>query len=143
MALTEDQLAIVLEASIDFARQMLEQDGGFLPFGARARTDGEVEFLQAQPTSAEETLEALYRRIGTALAEDAREGGTLAAALVANASLPEGIDGTYETAISVLIEAPDFCRSIVVPYRIGGNGHAAVEFGTMIPEEADPVVFAG
>jgi hypothetical protein len=143
MAVSEDELAVVLEASIDFARQMLEQDGGFLPFGARANPNGEVEFLQAEPSSGEETLEALYRRIGTALADDARDGAVLAAALVANASLPEGIDGTFETAISVLIEAPGFCRSIVVPYRIGGNGRAAVEFGTMIPEEADPVVFAG
>jgi hypothetical protein len=143
MAVGEDELAVVLQACLDFARQMLEEDGGFLPFGARAKSDGEVEYLQAGPESAEEPLDALYRRIGAALAEDARQGGIVAAALVANAALPEGIDGTYETAVSVLIEAPDFCRSIVVPYRIAGNGgRASVEFGTMIPEEADPVVFA-
>jgi hypothetical protein len=144
MEIDERHLSVVLQASLDFAREMLEEEGGFLPFGARARPDGEIEFLQAGPASAEESLDGLYRRIGTALAEDAREGGILAAALVANATLPEGIDGTYETAVSVLIEAPEFCRSIVVPYRIGGNGgRATVEFGTMIPEEADPVVFAG
>ena len=42
--------------------------------------------------------------------------------------------------VAVLVEAPEFCRSVVVPYRAGGAG---VEFGEFIPEEADPVVFAG
>lgn len=143
MEIDERHLGVVLQACLDFAQQMLEEEGGFLPFGARARTDGEVELLQATPETAEESLDALYRRIGTAMAEDARQGGILAAALVANASLPEGADGTYETAVSVLIEARDFCRAVVVPYRIVGNGgRATVELGAMIPEAADPIVFA-
>jgi hypothetical protein len=144
MQIDERHLGIVLQACLDFARRMLEENGGFLPFGARAKRDGEVEFLQAGPENGEESLDALSRRIGMALADDARQGGILAAALVANASLPEGADGTYERAVSVLIEAPEFCRSIVVPYRIGGSGgRATVEFAKMIPEEADPVVYAG
>ena len=146
MEIDERHLGVVLQASVDFARQLLEEEGGFLPFGARAKPDGEVEFLQAGPESQAEPVDALYRRIGTILADDARQDDILAAALVANASLPEGIESAFETAVSVLIEAPDFCRSIVVPYRIAGHagngGRATVEFGTMIPEEADPVVFA-
>jgi len=106
--------------------------------------DGEIEFLETIGNDAGEPLETLYRRIGTMLSEDAKEHRILAAALIANASLPEGIEPMFDTALSVLVEAPDFCRSIVVPYRIAGNGgRARIEFGKMIPEEAEPVVFAG
>jgi hypothetical protein len=147
MADSNEGLAVVLQASIDHAKELLEEQGGFLPFGARARLDGEIEFLEAEGNGGGEPLEALYRWIGTMLAEDAKERRILAAALVANASLPEDVEPTFETAVSVLVEAPDFCRSIVVPYRIAGDagngGRVSVEFGKMIPEEADPVVFAG
>jgi hypothetical protein len=144
MAANDEGLALVLQASIEHAEELLEEQGGFLPFGARARMDGEIEFLETIGNNAGEPLETLYRRIGTMLSEDAKEHRLLAAALIANASLPEGIEPMFDTAISVLVEAPGFCRSIVVPYRIAGNGgRARIEFGKMIPEEAEPVVFAG
>jgi len=147
MAANDEGLALVLQASIEHAKELLEEQGGFLPFGARARMDGEIEFLETIGNDAGEPLETLYRRIGTMLSEDAKEHRILAAALIANASLPEGIEPMFDTAVSVLVEAPDFCRSIVVPYRIAGDagngGRARIEFGKMIPEEAEPVVFAG
>ena len=146
MAVNEEGLAVILQASIDHAKELLEEQGGFLPFGARARIDGDIEFVEAEGDGGGEPLDALYRWMGAMLAEDASEGRILAAALVANASLPNDAEPMFDTAVSVLLEAPEFCRSIVVPYRIasgaGNGGHAKVEFGKMIPEGADPVVFA-
>lgn len=136
MAIGEDQLAVVLQASLDHAKELLDAAGGFLPFGTRALLNGDVEFLEAE---GHEPVDTLYRRIGVMLADDARRREILASALVANATLPVGVAADFETAVSVLVEAADFCRSIVAPYRFVGE---AVEFGTMIPEEADPVVFA-
>ncbi|MGZ3172743.1 MAG: hypothetical protein ACXWJC_06765 [Croceibacterium sp.] len=138
MILDEQQLGVILQASIDRAAEMLEQAGGFLPFGARARLDGEVEFLEASGDGGE-PLDALYRRIGGLLAEDASRDDILASALVANTSLPAGVDIGFETALVVQVEALEFCRAVVVPYRIVSG---RVEFGEMIPEEADPIVFA-
>ena len=145
MALDEQHLGVILQASVDHARTQLEEWGGFLPFGARARLDGEVEFLEATGRSEEEPLDALYRKIGAILAEEAGEGQILAAALVANASLPQGGDPRFDRAIAVQVEAPGFCRSIMVPYRFAGdagNGSGAAEFGEMIPEEGEPIIFA-
>lgn len=145
MALGEQQLAGILQASLDRARELLEESGGFLPFGARGKPDGEIEFIEASGEGGQ-PIEAVYRWMGEILAQDARRGEILASALVANASLPASEEPNFETAVSVLIEAPDFCRSIVVPYRLAGEaangGRATVEFGKMIPEAADPVVFA-
>jgi hypothetical protein len=140
MILSEEQLSVILQASIDRASELLGQSGGFLPFGARALPSGAIEFLEADGAGAKEPLDALYRRIGELLAEDARRNEILASTLVANAQLPAGSGGGFDTAISVLIEAPEFCRSVVAPYRAGAEG---VVFGEFIPEEADPVVFAG
>jgi hypothetical protein len=139
MILDEQQLGVILQASLDRAKERLEQTGGFLPFGARAKVNGDVEFLEAEGAPEQEPVDALYRRIGALLAQDARRNEILASTLVANAQLPAG-SGGFDTAISVLVEAPEFCRSVVVPYRTGAEGGV---FGEFIPEEADPVVFAG
>jgi hypothetical protein len=139
MILNEEQLGVILQASIDRATELLEQSGGFLPFGARALPNGDVELLEAEGADGQEPLDALYRRIGSLLAEDAQRHEILASALVANASLPAGFDQDFDTAISVLIEAQDFCRSVVVPYRAAREG---IVLGKMIPEEAEPAVFA-
>jgi hypothetical protein len=146
MTLDKEQLAVVLQACVDFAKQLIKQNGGFLPFGARVRPGGEVEFLQLQREGEEEALEDYYRRTGAALADEARKDELLGAALIANVNLPDELDGEFEIAVAVLIEAPDFCRSILVPYRAvpevldGGTG--TVELGKMIPQAADRVVFA-
>ena len=139
MILSEEQLSVILQASIERACELLEQSGGFLPFGARALPNGNVEFLEAEGGGEQEPLDLLYRRIGSLLAEDARRNEILASALVANAGLPAGFDKEFDTAISVLIEAPDFCRSVVVPYRTTAD---RLVLGKMIPEEAEPAVFA-
>lgn len=140
MILGEEQLGVILQASIDRASELIVQSGGFLPFGARALPNGDVEFLEAEEAFGQEPLDGLYRQIGAMLAEDARRHQILASALVANAGLPAGFDSEFETAISVLVEAPDFCRSVVVPYRMGEEG---LVLGKMIPEEAEAAVFAG
>jgi hypothetical protein len=137
MILSEEQLAVVLQASIEHASELLERSGGFLPFGARALPNGEIEFLESDGP---EPLDVLYRGIGALLAEDARRRDIVACALVANAGLPAGFDRNFDTAISVLIEAPDFCRSVIVPYRLEAS---RAVLGKMIPEEAEPSVFTG
>lgn len=135
MALDEQQLAVVLQASVDKARELIEADGGFLPFGARAKPSGEIEFVQLVPEG-EDTPDGLQRRIGDMLAEEARRGEVLGSALVVNALLSGEADSP---AIAVLIETPGFSRSVVVPYRTGDE----VALDRMMPSEAAPVVFAG
>jgi len=142
MALDETQLSALLQASIDFAGQLLVQEGGFAPFGARARPDGEVEFVQL-PAQGEADLEVVYQRIGGTLAEEARAGAILGAALIANTRVQGLADDGFTTAMVVMIETPGFSRSITVPYRLMpiDGGPARVEFGQMIPEEGEAVLF--
>ena len=140
MILDERQLGVILQASLDRAGELLKEAGSFLPFGTRAGIGGEVEFLESEGRGG--SPDALYDRIAGMLAQDARAGKILASALVGNASLPEGVEPGFDTAVAVLVEGAGFCRSIVVPYRLGRDGQrTAIEFGRMIPEAANPVVF--
>lgn len=136
MALDENQLAVVLQASIDRASELLRHDGGFLPFGARAKPSGEIEFVQLAPENEGETLGELIGRLGDLLAGEARRSEILGSALVANArrSTEE-----QDEVIAVLVETPGFSRSITVPYRIERD---EIALGQMILEPADPTVFA-
>jgi len=134
MSITDDQLAVILQASLEHAKERLEQNGSFLPFGTRALPDGELEFLQSEGEHL--PADVLCGGIARMLADEARLGDILATGLTANGCL-RGDDG--ELAVSVLVEAPEFSRRIVVPYRLSAG---VVEFGNMIPEAADALVFA-
>jgi hypothetical protein len=146
MDFTERQLAVILQACVDFAGQLIGREGGFLPFGARVKPGGEIEFLQLAMNDSE-SLGDLYDRTGRTLAGEARHNEIVAAALVANVGLP-GHDacenGHFHNAAVVQIEAPNFCRSIIAPYRAGASRDGtqrAVEFAKMVPEAGERIVF--
>jgi hypothetical protein len=134
MALDEQQLSILLQAGIEKASELLEHDGGFLPFGARAKPSGEIQFIQLGMEEGE-TPGSLHRRLGEMLAAEAGRGELLGSALVAETR----ISGEADTpALAVLIETIGFSRSVVVPYRAAAG---KVDLGSMVPAEAEPVVF--
>jgi hypothetical protein len=137
MALDERQLSVVLQASIEKARELIEADGGFRPFGARAKGNGEIEFVQIDAAREDETAGELRHRLVRTLAEEARRGELLGSALIANVT---GAGQSHAAALEVLVETPGFSRSIVVPYRVAGG---KVEPGRMVPGDAVPVVFRG
>lgn len=141
MELTEDQLAVILEACIEFSVQLLQQDGGFLPFGARVKADGEIQFARLTREN-EESLDDLYRRTAAALAEDAASGTIVGAALVAHFGLPSGTAGDSDSVIAIHVETAGFSRSIVVPYRLDGST-PVVELDKMTPQAVAPVIFTG
>ena len=146
--LTEDQLAMILQACTDFARQMIEEQGGFYPFGARVLPDGAIDFFQPVPETDPVDVKALYQETQSKLVRLAWAGEILGAAVVANADLPEGeVEGGFRDAIKVYLDAPGFCRMVYQPYRLvlddlpGKLG--AVETGKMFAVEAQQAIFAG
>jgi len=141
VALTDQQLAVILQACIEHAKTRLEEQGGFLPFGARVRPDGEIEFVEARDTGERESLDAVYRRISALVAEAGRANEIVAGALVANTGLPEDAIPPFETAITIQLEAPGFCRGVIAPYRLVGDGQHKVELGDLIPDVAEPAIF--
>ncbi len=87
MTLGERELAVVLQAAVDHARQRLAEQGSFLPFGIRAKPGGEIEFIEFQNFGGQ-PLEALQSELIDTLRQET--GSLLAAGLVATVMLPDG-----------------------------------------------------
>jgi hypothetical protein len=148
VALNDDQLALLLQVCTDFAKQMIEEQGGFYPFGARVKPDGDIDFVQPAPESDPADIQELYAKATELLAGQARNGEILGAAVVAMADLPEEeAEAEFREAIRVLIDAPGCCRLIYQPFRMtlgalpGKLGK--VELGKMFAVEAGQAIFPG
>lgn len=135
MSIGENELAVLLQAAVDHARQRLLEQGGFLPFGGRAKTGGHVDFVEFSGTGGQ-PLAALRTELVEILGQEANAGSIVAAAFVADTTLSDGDE--FPAAIAVQVESPGFCRLVVVPYRRAGDD---IELGSMIPQEAKPLVY--
>jgi hypothetical protein len=145
----DEQLALLLQVSRDFALQQLAEAGGFLPFGTQARPDGETEFVRLADERTEGSMAEFFDLLQRALIERAQQGEILAAATVVDILLAgSGVeaDPAFERAIRVHVEAPGYSRVVIVPYRIepadAQSGKPYLVDGTMIPFEEPPLVFA-
>lgn len=135
MALGEQELSVILQAAVDHARQRIAEEGGIMPFGARALPDGRMEMLEFVDDEGR-SVEDLHGQVAQMLAAEARADAILGGAIVAGGSMTS--DEGMSDAIAVQVEAPGFCRLIIVPYEISGEG---VELGKMIPQSAEPLIY--
>jgi len=146
VALNDDQLAGILQATIDFATQILEKMAVFTPFGGRVKADGELEFFSPAPDAPEVSFQQLYGRVEAQLIDDARRDGILAAVIAVDVTVPPAIDTPFRNAIGVFIETPDFCRFVYATYRLPKEPvvgeKVVIERGEMIPIEGKPAIFA-
>jgi len=145
---TQDQLGMLLHLSRDSALQMLAQWGGFPPFAMRAGNDGAVEVVSNTEKVDDSKLPEVYERLRAALAEEAKQGGLAAAAMVVNVHLDDAKEGDpFDRAIQVHVESKNFSRVVMVPYRfpemLEVKTQRDVETGEMVPLDAPPAVFAG
>ena len=147
MALNEDQLSVLLQASLDKAHEMLEAQGGFYPFGTRVKPDGEIDFVQPVPQTEPADIQALYRETITTLALQAGDGQIIGAAVVANSDLPEGDESGLRDAIRVAIDTPGYRRTIYQPYSLvleeSPGKVGTIEAGEMFAVESGQAIFAG
>lgn len=141
------QLGAMLEASRDFAFQLLAEKGKLVPFGARACQNGDIEFVRVADETSTEPLDDIYTRTQELLAGQASADEIIVATSVAHVAIEGGIgDQGFERAIRIHVEAPDFSRVIFAPYNVvpgEQEGTATLEPGKMVAQEAEAVVFAG
>jgi hypothetical protein len=146
---TDEQLALLLQLSRDFAFQQLAEAGHFLPFGTQALPDGETEYVRLADERTEGTLADFFHLLQRALTERAQQGEIIAAATVVNIMLEDAgaeIDPAFERAIRVHVEAPGYSRAVLAPYRLepadAQSDKPYLVDGKMVAIEEAPVVFA-
>lgn len=139
-------LALLLQASRDFALNQLAQGNRVVPFGTRAASTGEIDFVRFVDEDTEEPLDAVHYQTQAALAEQAVTGDLAAAATVSCVQASDGqFDTGFDTAVRIHVEAPGYSRVVVVPFRFEAkaDGSGQLLTGNMAAQDAPPAVFAG
>ncbi len=139
-------LALLLQASRDFALSQVAHGHRLIPFGARVMPSGEIDFIRYVDEDTQLSLDAVYDQTQATLAREALAGQIIAAAAIAavggdQAELGEGFD----QALRVHVEAPGHSRIVLSPFRIEARGgeQPQIRIGDMQVREASGVVFAG
>lgn len=144
--ITEEQMALLLQASREFAFEQMAAGKRLLPFGTRVKPDGEIEFVSLAPEGTDQPLDAIYAATRAAIASEAGEGALVAASLVAAVELAEPQDG-FDKAIRIHLEAPGFVRQVLSPFSItepaGDEKEGQLNLGDLIPLMAEAELFTG
>jgi hypothetical protein len=137
------QLTALLDLSLDFARQLIEEQGTFYPFGAALDAELTPQMLAGSNGEDQPDPGALYRLLEDAATAAIAEGSYRAVAITADVTIPEAYAPPFPDGIRVYVEAPAFCRFVYLPYRRAGGAPAPggvaappeVEYGEVIAVE--------
>ena len=144
MSETHEQLALLLQASRDFALQQMARGNRLIPFAGRVKPDGEIEFVRFVDESSDLPLDQIYAGTQAVMAEEAARGELVAASLTTAVLLDEPEQG-FDTALRVHVEAPGYSRQVLVPYAMdppaAGEDKGSLRLGELVPYEAAPAIF--
>ena len=134
--ITQDHMAVLLEAARNFAFSQMAHDDRLVPFAAFITKEGPIDCLRLEDAATQVPFGAIYDRTVAAMRDEAGKGEILACALVA--AIEGGdklIDPGFTQGLSIHLEAPDFCREVLVPFRVD-PGEAAGEARLIIGNPA-------
>jgi hypothetical protein len=147
MAASPEQLHEMLTYCIEFAKTMLNASGEFYPFGATLNSHGKVEAQGGWDGHEHPNPQDIYRLLGSAFIEGARDGTMHATALASNVNIPAEYSPPSPDGLRVHLETEGYSRFIYVPYLIQQRGffkktrHA--EFFDPMAVEIPPAMFVG
>jgi hypothetical protein len=142
--LDHEGLALLLQASRDFALKQLAQGRRLVPFAARVQASGDIDFVRFVAEDTELPLDAIHRDTRSAISAQAQSEGLLAAAIVAAVGGGDGELGEgFKTAVRVDIEAPGYSRIVLSPYRLeeSADGPGQLVLGELVTYGAEPAIF--
>ena len=144
MSETHEQLALLLQASRDFAFQQMARGDRLIPFAGRVKLDGGIEFVRFVGEDSDLPLDEVYAGTQAVMAEEAARG-ELAAASLTTAVLLDEPDQGFDTALRVHVESPGYSRQVLVPYAVdpaaAGEDKGSLRIGELVPYEAAPAIF--
>ena len=139
-SITEEQLAMLLQASRDFAFEQIAQGMVLMPYATCVKPDGEMNFVRFAEPGTELTPDEVLALTEREVAQEADKGGLVAAAVVSGVRLNEPHEG-MEDAVRVHVEAPGFARQFLAFYALAEGG-SQVSPGKLVPFEAEAVIFS-
>lgn len=144
-AITDNHMAVLLEAARDFAFGEMAREGRLVPFAAYITPPGPIDCMRLEDGATTEDFGAIYNRTIAAMCQNAASGEILACALVAAIAGGEDVMGRgFTEALSIHLESPQHCREVLVPYRIEKGdveGEARLVLGQMAPHPSARLVY--
>src|SRR3954468_10999655 len=92
MDVTQDRLNQLFTFSMDFAKEMLEENGDFYPFGATVSEEGKLAADAGQGEGGDDREAHEFYRVFFERFSASRPSEAVAAALVANVTIPDEFD---------------------------------------------------
>ncbi|HVI54803.1 MAG TPA: hypothetical protein VM621_07095 [Luteibacter sp.] len=140
MDVTQERLNQLLTFSMDFAKEMLEENGDFYPFGATVSEEGKLAADPGHEGDGEPEAQDVYRVIFERFSTG-RPAEALAAALVANVTIPDEFEAPAKDGVRVHLESKGYARFIYVPYEIVSADAREVRLHDPFAVEISPSFF--
>jgi len=149
------RLEELIKTSIDLAKQMLEKNGAFAPFGAVIDSDGERRTAIAD-VSVETKVPAIYETIHKGMRNQFLKNEIVAGAIIAEVKIPPELKPEFPEGLRVAIESANTARLVFLPYRKIASaeqlsepqkdphaiGPATFQYGELIGINVHPSIFA-
>jgi hypothetical protein len=141
MDVTQARLNQLFTFSMDFAKGMLEENGDFYPFGATVSEEGKLAADAGHEGGGDEpeahdVYRVIFERFSTG-----RPSEAVAAALVANVTIPDEFDPPAKDGVRVHIESNGYARFIYVPYEVVSADTREVKLHDPFAVEISPSFF--
>lgn len=113
-----EQLHQAFMYCLEFAKQMLEDSGSFIPFGAALDPAGKVRAVAGWNGEEHPKPTEMFQLLVEALRAESATGAIFGAAVAVDVNIPASFDSPYPDGIRVLLEGEGYSRFVYVPYVI-------------------------
>lgn len=133
------QTEMLMNELLPFAEKMLDEHGGFHPFGGYLNLSAEVVHVGVQPGTANASAKEKEAMLVASFKRLAEQGAAIAFAITTDVTLPYG-DGSKGDAIKLFLEHREgYCAEVFFRYEKKADGR--VEITDTIAQKGDPVFF--
>ncbi len=131
------RLEELLNHCLRFAKQMIEQNGEFHPFGAVIVSEGTLTAVGAHMGEENPNGAEVYTFLQNAMISQFRRKEIIASAIAADVNVPSQYKSPFPDAIRVHLECTGYSRFMYLPYKIS-KGKA--DYAEFIPVDVPPVI---
>ena len=136
----KEEVEVLMNEGIKFARQMLGEHGEFLPFGNALRPNGKIVDVGASDGTEHPRSKALIDLLIDGFRQAALEGEYVAIAVFFDVRVSRPSDGQKVDAVQVGLEHKSgYCADVFFPYTLA---QGRLDFGEIFAQARDAVVFS-
>jgi hypothetical protein len=137
----------MLRFCLETAKQMLEANGGFAPFGAIIDGNGTRRPVVGDTGKPDPTAAQIYNLIEESMRAQFFRGEIVAGAIVADATVPPEFKPDHPDGIRITVESSSISRLVFQPYKkvdaepgAAGPAHPHV-YGELLGVNVRPTIF--